>query len=143
MRTRGAAIPVAVACIGVVLTSGALPAVAQATGKASVVNHRATMDPGGGVPVKVHCAASKQTRCAGSLRLVTELVPGTTVSSPRQAFVVPGGKTRTVRIQASGAQIERLLQGSPLSGVVKVKERKPQTVPAHPSPITVHLPIAS
>lgn len=141
MRINGA---LAVAAfVGVVVAPGVVPvpaADAQAKGKASVVGHAATMDPGGGVPVKVHCAAPKAKPCKGDLRLVTELAPGSSVSSFRQAFVVPGGKTRTIRIQAAGSQIERLLQGNPLAGVVNVKERKPRSLAVHSSPITVRLP---
>jgi hypothetical protein len=141
MRINGA---LAVAAfVGVVLAAGIVPvpaADAQAKGKATVTSHAATMDPGGGVPVKVHCAAAKAKSCKGSLRLVVEAVPGSSVSSLRQAFVVLGGKTRTVRIQAAGTQIERLLQAGTLPGVIKVKERKPRSVPVHSSPITLHAP---
>jgi hypothetical protein len=143
MRINGA---LAVAAfVGVVLAAGIVPvpaADAQAKGKAVVRSHAVTVDPGGGVPVKVHCVASKAKRCKGSLRLVVEVVPGSSVSSLRQGFVVPGGGTKTVRIQAAGTQIERLLQAGTLAGVVKVKERKPRSVPVHSSSITLHAPSA-
>jgi len=133
------------AFVSLVLAAGVAPtpvstADTPATGKAAVTSHAATMDPGGGVPVKVHCAAPKAKRCKGSVRLVVEVVPGSTVSSFGQRYGVPGGRTRTVRVQAAGTQIERLLQAGTLAGVVKVKERKPRSVPVHASPITLHAP---
>ncbi len=141
MRINGA---LAVAAfVGVVVAPGVVPmpaADAQAKGKATVTSHDATMDPGGGVPVKVQCAAPKAKTCKGSLRLVVEFVPGSSVSSFRQAYAVPGGKTRTVRVQAAGTQIERLLQAGTLPGEIKVKERKPRAIPVHSSPITLHAP---
>jgi hypothetical protein len=141
MRINGA---LAVAAfVGVVLAAGIVPvpaADAQAKGKAAVTSHAATMDPGGGIPVTVHCAASKAKRCKGSVRVVTEVVPGTSISSLRQGFVVPGGRTKTIRIQAAGTQIERLLQAGTLAGVIKVKERKPRSIPVHSSPITLRAP---
>lgn len=141
MRINGA---LAVAAfVGVVVAPGVVPmpaADAQAKGKAAVTSHDATVDPGGGVPVKVHCAAPKAKACKGSLRLVVEVVPGSSASSFRQAYAVPGGKTRTVRIQAAGTQIERLLQAGTLPGEIKVKERKPRAIPVHSSPITLHAP---
>jgi hypothetical protein len=141
MRINGA---LAVAAfVGVVVAPGVVPmpaADAQAKGKSTVTSHDATMDPGGGVPVTVHCGAPKAKSCKGSLRLVVEVVPGSTISSFRQAFAVPGGKTRTVRIQAAGTQIERLLQAGTLPGEIKVKERKPRSVPVHSSAINLHAP---
>jgi len=131
------------AFVGVVVAPGVVPipaADAQARGKATVTSHDATMDPGGGVPVKVHCAAPKAKTCKGSLRLVVEVVPGSSVSSFRQSYVVPGRKTTTVRIQAAGTQIERLLQAGTLAGDIKVKERKPRAIPVHSSPVTLHAP---
>ena len=143
MRIHG---PLSVAAfVAVVLAAGLSPtpvptADTQAKGKATVTSHAATMDPGGGVPVKVHCAAAMAKRCKGSVRLVVEVVPGSSVSSFAQRYVVPGGRTRTVRIQAAGTQIERLLQAGTLAGVVKVKERKPRSLAVHGSPITLHAP---
>ena len=141
MRINGA---LAVAAfVGVVVAPGVVPmpaADAQAKGKATVTSQDATMDPGGGVPVKVHCAAPKAKSCKGSLRLVVEVVPGSSVSSFRQTYGVPGGKTRTVRVQASGTQIERLLQAGTLDGEIKVKERKPRAIPVHSSPVALRAP---
>jgi hypothetical protein len=139
MRING---PLAVAAfVSVVLAAGVVPAAdAQARGKASVTSHDATMDPGGGIPVKVHCAAPKAKRCKGNLRLVTEVVPGSIVSSYRQAYDVRGGRTATIRIQAAGTQIERLLQAGSLAGTIKVKERKPRSLSVHTSQIVLHAP---
>lgn len=143
-RRRNASLVAAIfaaALLVVTTTAAVAPAAdARSAGKASVTNHRATMDSGGGVPVKVHCGAPSTSHCTGNLRLVSKLSPGNIVSSFRHGFTVRGGHTRTIRIQAAGPQIERVLQVGSLKGTVKIKEKKPRAVPVHSSPITVHRP---
>jgi hypothetical protein len=140
-RGRAAAVLVAaVAAFTVPSATGVGPlAYAQATAKASVVNHDATLRGDGTVPVKVHCAAAEGRRCKGNLRLVVKF-NGTNIPNTRQAFAVRGQKSKTFHLQATGRQLELFLQAGTRDAIVKVKEKKPHPLPVHSAIVTVHVP---
>jgi hypothetical protein len=112
---------------------------AKADAKASVVNHDANLRGDGTLPIKIHCAAAHGRQCKGNLRLVVK-VNGTAISNTKRAFVVGGKKTKTFRLQATGNQVELFLQAGTRDASVKVREKKPRSLPVHSAVVSVHVP---